>query len=349
MLVGLIGLILPEVAAPAASQAQVQAQIDKLAGQIAALDEQYNESTIHLAKLESQISDTRATSAKAQADFHDLQKVASSQAAAVYKAGPPSLLVAFLTSKSLEDFNQKMTIVGQVNTWESGIMNGLQIADQRAKQATSLLDSQLAQAKALSATLAQQRATLQSQLADQQHLLAQINEETRLAAARAAQARADAARAALAAQEAQAAQIRAAQLAAAKSSSAASHVAVPTVLPGSSRAATALSVAIAQIGKPYVWAAAGPNSFDCSGLTMFAYRAAGVSLSHSAADQYASNPHVSRDQLQPGDLVFFGSPIHHVGMYVGGGMMVDAPETGENVQVQSMMRSDYVGASRPGV
>jgi cell wall-associated NlpC family hydrolase len=72
-------------------------------------------------------------------------------------------------------------------------------------------------------------------------------------------------------------------------------------------------------------------------------------MSHSAADQYASFKHVSSDQLRPGDLVFFGRPIHHVGMYVGGGMMVHAPESGELVQVTSMGRGDLVGASRPGV
>jgi len=110
-----------------------------------------------------------------------------------------------------------------------------------------------------------------------------------------------------------------------------------------------VQVALAQVGKPYVWAGAGPDVFDCSGLTLYAWRAAGVSLSHSAADQYASLPHVSRDQLQPGDLVFFGSPIHHEGMYVGGGMMVNAPQTGENVRVVPIDRSDFVGASRPGV
>jgi cell wall-associated NlpC family hydrolase len=106
---------------------------------------------------------------------------------------------------------------------------------------------------------------------------------------------------------------------------------------------------MAQIGKPYVWAGSGPASFDCSGLTMSSWRQAGVVMAHSAADQYASFKHVSVDQLQPGDLVFFGRPIHHVGMYVGGGMMVHAPETGELVQVSPVSRGDLAGAARPGV
>jgi cell wall-associated NlpC family hydrolase len=112
-------------------------------------------------------------------------------------------------------------------------------------------------------------------------------------------------------------------------------------------AGTAVSAAAAQIGKPYEWAAEGPDSFDCSGLTMFAWGKAGVSLPHSSGAQYASLPHVSRAQLRAGDLVFFGSPIHHVGIYEGGGVMINAPETGENVRRDSIGRADYAGAARP--
>jgi cell wall-associated NlpC family hydrolase len=112
-------------------------------------------------------------------------------------------------------------------------------------------------------------------------------------------------------------------------------------------AGQAVSTAAAQIGKPYEWAAAGPDSFDCSGLTMYAWSSAGVSLPHSSGAQFSSLPHVARGQLQAGDLVFFGSPIHHVGIYEGGGVMINAPETGENVRRDSIARADYVGAARP--
>src|SRR5207244_2637657 len=82
--------------------------------------------------------------------------------------------------------------------------------------------------------------------------------------------------------------------------------------PVSAGASKAVATAQAQIGKPYKWAAAGPDSFDCSGLTMYAWAAVGVSMIHSAAAQYDEFPHVSKSELAPGDLVFFGSPIHHV-------------------------------------
>jgi cell wall-associated NlpC family hydrolase len=102
------------------------------------------------------------------------------------------------------------------------------------------------------------------------------------------------------------------------------------------------------IGRPYVWGASGPSAFDCSGLTAYVWAKAGVYLSHSTYAQWDEGRHVSRSQLVPGDLVFFGSDLHHVGLYIGGGQMIDAPHTGTTVQVQSIDRADYAGAVRPG-
>jgi cell wall-associated NlpC family hydrolase len=119
---------------------------------------------------------------------------------------------------------------------------------------------------------------------------------------------------------------------------------------------TAIAYACAQLGLPYVWDGSGPAAgdagFDCSGLTQAAYAAAGLTLPHNAAAQYASTPHVPTARLQPGDLVYYGATaasIHHVGLYLGGGQMIDAPQTGENVQVQPYRWNgdDYYGASRP--
>ena len=123
---------------------------------------------------------------------------------------------------------------------------------------------------------------------------------------------------------------------------------IPANVGADGRAAAALRYAYAQLGKPYRYGGSGPGSFDCSGLTMRAWQAAGVSLGHNAAGQYASTPHVSRSQLQPGDLVYFGHPIHHVGIYIGGGKMIEAPYTGADVRITDFgYRNDYAGASRP--
>jgi cell wall-associated NlpC family hydrolase len=118
-------------------------------------------------------------------------------------------------------------------------------------------------------------------------------------------------------------------------------------------ATAALDAAESQIGKPYQWGAVGPDSYDCSGLVLWAYAQEGVHLDHWTGDQWTEGAHVSRGQLRPGDLVFFAfntsdpSTIHHVGLYVGNGEMVDAPFTGVDVRYDSMMRPDYIGAVRP--
>jgi cell wall-associated NlpC family hydrolase len=111
-------------------------------------------------------------------------------------------------------------------------------------------------------------------------------------------------------------------------------------------------VAIAQryLGVPYVWGGASPSGFDCSGLVMYVYAQLGISLPHNAAMQYASITHVAHGSEQPGDLVFFGysaSGIHHVGIYVGGGSMIDAPYTGVDVRYDSAFSGDYFASGRP--
>ena len=118
-------------------------------------------------------------------------------------------------------------------------------------------------------------------------------------------------------------------------------------LPSGGGAAAAVRYAYAQIGKPYAFGADGPGSFDCSGLTMMAWRQAGIALPHSAAAQYGIGRHVSQSELQPGDLIFRYSPISHVAMYVGGGMQIAATHTGSTVKLQPAFQGPIVGYSRP--
>ena len=110
--------------------------------------------------------------------------------------------------------------------------------------------------------------------------------------------------------------------------------------------AQALQFALSRRGDPYVWGAAGPGSFDCSGLVLWAYAQVGISLPHFTGDQWNMGVHVARADLQPGDLVFFYPDIGHVGLYIGNGLMVDAPNFGEVVQVEPVMWDVYVGAVR---
>jgi cell wall-associated NlpC family hydrolase len=118
-------------------------------------------------------------------------------------------------------------------------------------------------------------------------------------------------------------------------------------------AARAVQAALGQLGKPYRWGATGPGEFDCSGLTGWAYLQAGVALPRTSRQQWPTGSHVTPAALLPGDLVFYGTDtrdpgsIHHVGMYVGQGLMVNAPYTGAQVRVEPVRARGYVGATRP--
>ena len=126
-----------------------------------------------------------------------------------------------------------------------------------------------------------------------------------------------------------------------------SDVRVPSV-PASGRAAAAVNYAMAQVGDAYVYGASGPDAYDCSGLTMASWAQAGVALPHSSSAQYSSGPAVPASALQPGDLVFYYSPISHVGMYIGNGMIVHAANPSTGVQVAGLYSMPFSGAVRPG-
>jgi cell wall-associated NlpC family hydrolase len=123
-------------------------------------------------------------------------------------------------------------------------------------------------------------------------------------------------------------------------------VRLPSGVDASGAAATAIRYAMAQVGKAYVYGAAGPNAFDCSGLMMMAWAQAGISLPHSSSAQYGVGRHVSSDELQPGDLVFYYSPISHVAMYIGNGLIVEAANPGAGVRVAPVFSMPYAGATR---
>jgi peptidoglycan DL-endopeptidase CwlO len=214
--------------------------------------------------------------------------------------------------------------------------------------------------------LVQQMTTLDMIAAHTNEIIAQVAvlrdaaEEARLAAERAAET-AEAGLAELEAQQAEVqkridqyeadfARLTAAEQAAVTAAVGGPVLATPSVdelplAPGSA-AATAVAAALTQVGDPYVWGASGPNGFDCSGLTSYAYAAAGVALPHSSRAQAQLGREVSRGELQPGDIVYFYSPVSHVGLYIGNGMMVHARTFGQPVAVTSVDMSGYRGARR---
>lgn len=122
------------------------------------------------------------------------------------------------------------------------------------------------------------------------------------------------------------------------------RMSIPIV--GQGKGAQAARFAMMQQLKPYVWGGEGPTVFDCSGLVMWAYKQVGINLPHYTGSQWTAGRHVPRNELQAGDLVFFYSDLHHVGIYIGGGLMVHAPRTGDVVRVASINNRPYAGAVR---
>ena len=352
-----------ELSSERARAEQLQAEIEANGNRVSILDEQYNQAQ---AKIQQATDQLNADQAQVEAKTRETDRVRgllADRAAELYMgAGNPAPLAAFDVSSTQQlgsrsaygaaaaDQDEKLMDDARVAIEELGLeQKSLAKARTRAESERSALD---ATRQEISDATAQQEALLAQANGKIKTLVDEIQaekEREQEAAARASMERAAQAQQA----EARAAQSSSTNGSSDNGSSTGSSDNSPSEPPPqdlpapSSHAQVAVDTAEAQLGKPYVYAGSGPDSFDCSGLTMYAWAAAGVSLPHNADAQYQSLPHVPIDALEPGDLVFFGSPIHHVGMFVGNGTMIEAPYTGVNVRYHTIYRSDYAGAARP--
>lgn len=297
----------------AAESSGTQGEIDRLSAEISELDEDYNDARLKLSETEQQIRQLEADKRQADQQVATLRRTASERAAAAYRLGMPDVVVMLFGSDSISDFQRRLGLASRVGSWESSVMAKLKIANQKAEHTARELEAERDRAQDLADSIAGRRDALQERAAT---LQAAVDRQARR---------------------------RTPQQAAAAAAEIAPRD--PPQAPSGS-ISDMLSVAYAQIGKPYAWGGGGPGSFDCSGFTSYAYRSIGVSLPHSSRAQYAATERVSKGSLRPGDLVFFGSPIHHVGIYVGNGNMIDSSTYGRPVGVRSMDRLDYAGAGR---
>jgi cell wall-associated NlpC family hydrolase len=332
--------LLPGVgmADPKPTIAEVQARVDALQDQADIAAEDVQEATLQRDALAKKAQAAQAEVAARQAALDASRAQLGKLAAASYRSGSPvNGLALVMSSDSAQSYLTRSADLQHLQQARTDQISAVQADKVRVAEASVQVEKDLAAQKAVEDTVAAKQKAIQDSLNQQQALLNQLTAEQKaqLAAAKAAR---------------EAAALKAAQAQAAAARASRARAAQPQATyagPASGRAAAAVQMAYAQLGKPYHYGAGGASSFDCSGLTSFAWRAAGVALPHSSRAQYASGRKVAQSDLQPGDLVYFGRPIHHVGIYIGNGQMINAPQTGELVRVQAAFRSDYVGATRP--
>ncbi len=341
--------------------AAVEAQIAALDTKAEVATEQYDTANVRLGQVTVQAQATERRIVQLKARTKKLQTALDGRAAEMYR-NPLGFLDVLLGARSFDDFNTALAVLTNISSQDANTVGRLKQAKGQAVAArATLLTAQAEAARQRAATVAA-ASQVRSQLAARQQVLTGLNADVKnlIAQQQAAEAAAGQARYLALAARQRAVASRPALAgppagtpkrakARGGGASAPRHGGGTSPVPSSgSRGARAVAWAEKALGCPYRSAGAGPNSFDCSGLTMWAYGHVGVSLPHSSAEQIGCGRRVSRAALQPGDLVFFGSPIHHVGMYVGGGDFIEAPHTGAVVRIAALAdRSDYAGACRP--
>jgi peptidoglycan DL-endopeptidase CwlO len=370
-LVGFPSLTAPARASPVDDKkqeaARIQVQLDAQGERISILDEQYNRARLQVDEADTALARSEKDRAAADTTFRTAQLRLGRHAVDAYVHGGSSTLLEQLAKSRGPDLPLRQHYLRITAANERRAIDDLRAARADLTKVRERNKDAQAAARAAAGALKEHRADIERAVSVQRSTLARVDGElAQLIAAEQASRAAEAARRAqaeLAARQAAARPQPATshQPLPPRSTTTTSHQAskpkpapTPTTTPPVNAppvgrgAAAAVAEARRQIGKPYVWAAAGPDSFDCSGLTQWAWRAGGVRLSHSTYAQWDETPHIPVSALQPGDLVFFGDDLHHVAIYSGGGMMIEAPYTGTTVRETVLRTKDLAGASRPG-
>lgn len=344
------------VLAPATSAAPTKQEVEQAKARAAELEhqlelaiEQYNEADYKLSQVQARLTEAKTLMDTAQKEAAAARAQLSDRAVQAY-TGMGSQFGALLGAQDFTQFSDQLEFMGAIAQGDADLAAQADAAGQRAQWAAQEYAGVIADRQDELDQMAQKRGQIQQMLAEQETLYQTLNTDYQQY---------------MAAQEAAAAAAAAAEAAAAANDGSDPPAAdppgggtsgggyiPPAPPPNASAAGTAIAAAESVIGTQYVWASADPNvGFDCSGLTSWAWAQAGVYLPHSSASQYATLPHVSLSEIQPGDLLFFYSPISHVALYIGNGMMIHARHPGPGGQVQYTALSAYdpaVGAARPG-
>ncbi|MGY2079028.1 C40 family peptidase [Modestobacter sp. SYSU DS0657] len=299
-------------AAPATAE-QARQAVTETGQKLSALDEEVHQATATAEEQRAAAGAAAAAAAEAQVQLDALEPQLRAIAQSGYVGTTRGRLAAFLTSGSADDLVRQMSTLDQLASHADAVVAEAAAVRTAAEQAQQAATDAAAAAEQAAADLQRRHDELENEMSRYQADFARL--------------------------------------------SAADQVRVQTVIAGpdvvaapapapTAAAGVAVQTALAQTGDMYLPGGSGPDRFDCSGLTQYAYAAAGISLPHSSRAQAQLGVPVSRSELQPGDLVFFYTPISHVGMYIGNGQMVHASVTGKPVAVTSVDKGGYVGARR---
>jgi cell wall-associated NlpC family hydrolase len=315
--------LIPVSANAAPNLIEVQGRVRDLQEQAATAAEGAQDAKVQLAKLKRTLDTVQQQATQQGASVDQMHKVIGAIAAEQYKAGPLSQSLELLFSSDPALYLSAAGSLESVTRKKSADLKKFSVVTQRLNATTFTVSDKLSLVKAAEARFTRQLAVANGKLQEAEDLLAKLTaaERARLAKLNDDEENADQQR---------------------SLADAGKYANV------SGRGGVAIKYALAQIGDRYVFGAAGLVNWDCSGLTMRAFQAAGVSLPHSSRAQYNYGKSIARKDLQPGDLVFFGKPISHVAIYVGGDRMLHAPRTGARVKIAEfdLGKKPYIGARR---
>ncbi|QSR31759.1 hypothetical protein CFI00_14840 [Nocardioides sp. S5] len=292
----------------------VKVRVDRLYHEAEVAQERLHDATLDLAELRRDLSGLRADQERQDERLETVRDQVSDAVVRQLEGEGISTVGQIVVSEDPGSFLDTLSTMSSFNDLQSSLLSDYDTELEALAIRQEATDARADEIAELTEQLSTEKETVDDNLAEAKELLADLEaeERERVLASRGSTTR------------------------------------VPASVPASGRAAAAIQYAMAQVGDAYVYGAMGENAFDCSGLTMRAWAQAGVSLPHSSSAQFSSGPRIAASDLQPGDLVFYYSPISHVGMYIGNGMIVHAANPGTGVAVAGLHSMPYVGAVRPG-
>ncbi|WP_326690909.1 MULTISPECIES: NlpC/P60 family protein [unclassified Streptomyces] len=300
---------------PQSSKKDVKEKVDKLYEDAEAATEKYNGAKEKQSKLQTQVENLQGSVARGQGDLNKMRNKLGSMATAQYRSGAIDPSVQLFLSSDPDNYLDRASAMDQLSTKQASALKKIQAKQRTLAQQRKEASGKLKDLASTRKELGDKKSKIQGKLSKAQSLLNSMSAKERAKIA-AKQKRAD---------------------------RASSDRADLGNSKGSGRAGAAFAAAKTKIGSPYVWGATGPSSFDCSGLTSWAYKQAGVSLPRTSQAQASAGTRIpSQSQLKVGDLVMFYDDLHHIGLYAGNGQVLHAPKPGANVRFESINNMPFM-------